>query len=79
MGMFDPKTEYDITFKSIPIYDFHEYKEEFVTRPPYQRKTVWSRKKQQDLLDSMFRRYYVPRIVIRLIRLDEDRTLSRNY
>jgi hypothetical protein len=76
MGMFDPKTEYDITFKSIPIYDFHEYKEEFVTRPPYQRKTVWSRKKQQDLLDSMFRRYYVPRIVIRLIRLDEDRTLQ---
>jgi uncharacterized protein with ParB-like and HNH nuclease domain len=50
--------------------------EEFVVRPPYQRKNVWSRKKQQALLDSLFRRYYVPRIVIREVRLDEERTVS---
>jgi len=74
--MFDPQTEYDINFESIPIRDFHDYKEEFVVRPPYQRKNVWNRKKQQALLDSLFRRYYVPRIVIRLVRLGADKTLK---
>jgi len=74
--MFNPKTEYDIIVKSFPVRDFHDYPEEFVVRPPYQRKNVWSRKKQQALLDSLFRRYYVPRIVIREVRLDEERTVN---
>jgi hypothetical protein len=76
MPSFNPKTRYDIVQKDVPIKDFHEYKDEFVTRPPYQRKNVWSRKKQQDLLDSMFRRFYIPRIVIREVRLSEDRTVN---
>jgi len=76
MPSFNPKTRYDIVQKDYPIRDFHDYKDEFVTRPPYQRKSVWSRKKQQDLLDSMFRRYYIPRIVIREVRLSEDRTIN---
>lgn len=76
MPSFNPKTRYDIVQKDYPIRDFHDYKDEFVTRPPYQRKNVWSRKKQQDLLDSMFRRYYIPRIVIREVRLGEDRTIN---
>jgi hypothetical protein len=75
MPMFDPKTKYDVVQKDFPIRDFHDYKEEFVVRPPYQRKNVWSRKKQQALLDSLFRRYYIPRIVIRQVRLDGDRTV----
>ena len=75
MTMFDPKTEYDVVRKDFPIRDFHEYKEEFVVRPPYQRKNVWSRKKQQALLDSLFRRYYVPRIIMREVRLGADRTV----
>ncbi len=74
--MFDPQTEYDVSFESIPIRDFHEFKEEFVVRPPYQRKSVWGKKKQQALLDSLFRRYYVPRIVIRLVRLSSDKTIK---
>ena len=74
--MFNPKTEYDIIVKTFPIRDFHDYTEEFVVRPPYQRKNVWSRKKQQALLDSLFRRYYVPRIVIREVRLGEERTVN---
>jgi hypothetical protein len=74
--MFNPTTEYDIVEKAFPIKDFHDYADEFVVRPPYQRKNVWSRKKQQALLDSLFRRYYVPRIVIRLVRLDADRTVN---
>ena len=76
MPSFNPKTRYDIVQKDIPIRDFHDYKDEFVTRPPYQRKNVWSRKKQQDLLDSMFRRFYIPRIVIREVRLSEDITIN---
>ena len=75
MPQFDPKTSYDIVPKSIYIKDFHDYAEEFVVRPPYQRKNVWSRRKQQDLLDSLFRRFYVPRIVLREVRLDDDRTV----
>lgn len=75
MPMFNPVTKYDVVRKDFPIRDFHDYGEEFVVRPPYQRKNVWSRRKQQDLLDSLFRRYYVPRIVIREVRLGKERTL----
>ena len=46
-----------------------------MTRPPYQRKNVWQRKKKQALLDSLFRRYYVPRIVVREVRLSDQKTL----
>jgi len=74
--MFNPRTEYDITSKPIPIRDFHEYADEFVVRPPYQRKTVWSKKKQQALMDSLFRRYYIPKIVIRQVRLYETKTVN---
>lgn len=74
--MFQPKPEYLVTLDSISIRDFHEYPEEFVVRPPYQRRNVWSTKKQQALLDSLFRRYYVPRLVLREVRLAEDRTVK---
>jgi uncharacterized protein with ParB-like and HNH nuclease domain len=74
--MFDPKTHYDVVPKDFPIRDFFDYHEEFVVRPPYQRKTVWGRKKQQALLDSFFRRFYISHIVIRQIRLDEERSVN---
>ncbi len=74
--MFNPRTAYDVHFDTIAIKDFAEYKDEYVVRPPYQRKNVWSRKKQEELLDSLFRRYYIPRIVIRLVRLDDERTVK---
>lgn len=73
---FNPKQEYLIIEDKIQIKDFFEYKEDYVTRPPYQRKSVWSVKKQQSLLDSLFRRYYVPRIVIREVRLSDDRIVK---
>lgn len=72
---FNPKTEYITVSQSINVRDFHEYKEDFVVRPPYQRKNVWSKGKKQNLLDSLFRRYYIPRIVIREVRLNSDKTL----
>jgi Protein of unknown function DUF262 len=72
--MFNPKPQYEVVQDALPIRDFKDYWEEFVVRPPYQRKTVRSKKKKQAPLDSLFRRYYAPRIVIREVRRDETRT-----
>lgn len=73
---FNPKQEYLIIEDKIHIKDFFDYKEDYITRPPYQRKSVWSIKKQQSLFDSLFRRYYVPRLIIREVRLSDDRTVK---
>ncbi len=73
---FNPKQEYLIVEDKIRLKDFHEYSDFYITRPPYQRKSVWSVKKQQALIDSIFRRYYVPKLVIREVRLSEDRTIN---
>lgn len=73
---FNPKTEYTIVPTEISIKDFFEYKEDFVTRPPYQRKAVWNKKKKQALMDSLFRRYYIPKLVIREVRKNESGTVS---
>jgi hypothetical protein len=72
---FNPKQEYQIIPDNIGLKDFYEYGEDYITRPPYQRKSVWSVKKQQGLFDSFFRRYYVPRLVVREVRLSEDKTV----
>jgi hypothetical protein len=72
---FNPKQEYLITEDKIHLRDIYEYSDEYITRPPYQRKSVWSISKQQSLFDSLFRRYYIPRLVIREVRLAEDRTI----
>lgn len=71
---FNPKTAYHIERTKFRIQDFSEYAEDYVTRPPYQRKVVWDTRKQQDLLDSLFRRYYIPSVVIREVELDEENT-----
>lgn len=73
---FNPKQEYQVVEDLCTIKDFSDYSEEYVTRPPYQRKNVWSIKRKQNLLDSLFRRYYIPKIVIREVRLEEDKTIK---
>lgn len=73
--MFDPASSYNVVNDTLSLREFSDYAEEFVVRPPYQRKSVWSRKKQQALLDSMFRRFYIPRIVIREVRIDGDQVV----
>ena len=73
---FNPRAEYQIVPKSFSLRKFHFYKDKFITRPPYQRKTVWSQKKKQALIDSIFRRYYVPKLVIREVRLSDERTVD---
>ena len=55
--------------------EFHEYQDEYVIRPPYQRKVVWSKQQQQALLESLFLRYFIPGIVIREVRLTENNTI----
>ena len=73
---FNLKQEYITVPSDINIKDFFEYKEMYVTRPPYQRKSVWSKKKKQSLMDSLFRRYYIPKLVIREVRLSETQTVN---
>lgn len=71
MTNYQPDAEYEIFPDKRDIRDFHEYRDEFVTRPPYQRKSVWSKSRKQALLDSLFRRYYIPRLVLREVRLSD--------
>jgi len=73
---FNPKSEYTIVSTEISIKDFFDYREDYVTRPPYQRKSVWSKDKKQALMDSLFRRYYIPKLVIREVRLSEHQTVN---
>ncbi len=72
---FNPRTEYTTVSREFAIQFFASYKEKFVTRPPYQRKSVWSTKKKQSLMDSLFRRYYIPKLVIREVRLSDEETV----
>lgn len=71
---FNPETEYTIVRQSINVRHFHAYRRRYVVRPPYQRKTVWETQKKRALLDSLFRRYYIPSIVLREVRLSPDDT-----
>ncbi len=73
---FNPKQEYLVVSKDFNIEDFHRYQDEFITRPPYQRKTVWSNYKKQSLMDSLFRKYYIPKLVIREVRIDDNKTIN---
>ena len=73
---FNPKSEYTIVSTEIGIRDFFAYKEDYVTRPPYQRKSVWSKIKKQGLMDSLFRRYYIPKLVVREVRISDNQTVN---
>lgn len=73
---FNPKPEYITVSTDINIKDFFDYSEMYVTRPPYQRKSVWSKKKKQSLMDSLFRRYYIPKLVVREVRLSDTQTVN---
>jgi len=51
--------------KTFALTKFHKSQELFITRPPYQRKNVWPKKIKEALIESLFRRHYVPDIVLR--------------
>lgn len=46
---------------------FDEDRDDFIKRPPYQRKNVWSTNKKSELIESFVRQLYVPPIVLRLV------------
>lgn len=73
---FNPKPEYITVSSDINVKDFFDYKEMYVTRPPYQRKAVWSKKKKQALMESLFRRYYIPKLVVREVRISDSQTVN---
>ncbi|MFQ5885276.1 MAG: HNH endonuclease family protein [Thermoplasmata archaeon] len=56
---------YSLEPKEFSLRDFRDRIDLFVLRPPYQRKNVWSLSKKEALIDSFFRRHYVPSIVLR--------------
>ncbi|MCY3908177.1 MAG: DUF262 domain-containing protein [Anaerolineaceae bacterium] len=72
---FNPRSEYVYERVEIPVKEFREYHEEYVTRPAYQRKVVWDKSQQQKLLESLFMRYFIPGIVIREVRLTDTNTI----
>jgi len=51
--------------KPFALKDFHKSRELFITRPPYQRKNVWPKNTKEALIESLFRRHYVPNVVLR--------------
>lgn len=75
-NMFRPENLYIVVPDKIHVKTFHEKKERYTIRPPYQRKSVWSLSKKQALLDSLFRKYYIPRIVLRDVKITEENYVS---
>ncbi len=70
--MFSIKKEYTVDTRPIPLKDFHDYREKFIPRPPYQRKPgIWTHQMRVNLLDSICKRYYIPRIVLRHVQLSK--------
>ncbi len=73
LSSINVKEPYLIKSETIKLKDFHEKKDFYVKRPPYQRKTVWDYKKQAQLIDSFIRAYYVPGIVLRRVDFSKGR------
>lgn len=73
---FSPRQEYQISPDIVHLKDFDDFSDAYITRPPYQRKTVWNEKKKQSLMDSLVRRYYVPRLVFRQVQLSDSRAVN---
>ena len=71
--MFSPPKDYRYETERIALKEFHDYKERFILRPPYQRKAnIWPPKKRQNFLDSLCRGYYIPPIVLRKVMITKD-------
>ena len=71
--MFSPKKEYEYKTDKISLKDFHDYKDKFILRPPYQRKAnIWSATLREKFLDSLCRGYYIPKIVLRSVRFNDE-------
>ena len=56
--------------KNWQLRQFKNPRKDFIKRPPYQRKSVWKRKKQKSLMESFLLDLYVPPVVLRSITHD---------
>lgn len=63
--MIHIKTDFMATDGEIYLKDFNNKKDLYIKRPPYQRKNVWPPIKKQKFIESLFRKYFVPRIILR--------------
>ena len=72
---FISEKKYKINEKRIPLVEFVNPETEslYILQPPYQRKPVWDDQQRQDLMDSLVRHYYIPRIVLREIKIDGNK------
>lgn len=66
----DKKFHIDDTFP-VRLIDFKTKADLYEKRPPYQRKNVWLKPKQKKLIDSIFRDYFIPRIILREVKVAE--------
>ena len=53
--------------KPWPLYSVRMREPKIDPRPTYQRSSVWSRNKQQLLMDSILRRYDIPKLYLRAV------------
>ena len=68
--IYQPENDYIPVHQQIRLAEFRDYAEDYVLRPPYQRKTVWSKKQKQQLIDSLLKGHYIPSLVLREISLE---------
>ena len=74
-GRYKPKKLYRLETDKVKLRDFCDYAGEYVMRPPYQRKIVWKKLQQQQLIDSIFNGYYIPNLVLRNINFDGNKIM----
>ena len=69
---YQPEKLYTSQPGQVKLIDLDRYADEYIMRPPYQRKTVWSKRQQQQLIDSIFKGYYIPDLVLRNINFKNE-------
>ena len=72
---YQPEKQYIPQPGQVKLIDLYRYADEYVMRPPYQRKTVWKKQQQQQLIDSIFKGYYIPDLVLRYIKVKDHQVM----
>ena len=73
--VYKPRHEYKIKKKFYGLLCFHEERQRFLLRPPYQRNSVWKLEQKQALWDSLFRGYFIPEIVLRKVEVGDSNSV----
>ena len=63
--MIHIKQDFGYNDSNISLKNFCNKTDLYIKRPPYQRKSVWTLAKKQKFVDSLFRKYFIPRIILR--------------